>query len=752
MIRIESVDGLFHEGNPASGQKGTKVTAAWLNAVQEAAIGVSGDIITADDETTLTEADGVLFANPADGATELYHLPVYATVGALKSYRIENIGEGVASINAVDGKTIAGAETLLLAPGDRCEITKDGTNWQTTPVNATGPWGVNVARFGTLAAAVASAVTAGKTIVVTDVMDCIDLTIPATRGVEVRLGGRIRYSGDLVIEGPFNAGLYQCLEKVGAGTLSGLKRIRPEWLGAKGDAVTDDSAVFTEIEATVSIKKVDLAEGRNYKTTLASLSKYYVGQGAIQFAAGRAVSGLGSKELQRSTTGLEGINAPISTSLPRCIVFIGDSITYGAGCGPTENYPYVIKQFINNSAPFHQSSYLSGGVFDRSNQVIVGAATYGDKGPLHRSLILPVGGTITFPADFVDFIGVWCQRAVGSGSIEVRAAGVLVNTINCSGAAANDVFSGNGPYMRGGAAVSYELKAITAPVELTGIYASHYVAGNTPFIQVHAHSGYATADFTSAAVLASIVAQTIYAGAAPIYVLALGTNDIFNGDVAVSSAIFKANLLTIVNALLVAGIPVLTVPTRGTEIVHHPILEPFDNYRLAVYEVARQTGVKVVDFGELDLATLGAFIADGLHPDNKGHKIIADHLHTTLALGGATYLNPAFFENLALSGGAVNYAVAGYGVAACSVRSKGQVELKGAIDVTGVAALTVIAAIPIAAIPLTNKVVTVPAWNPANGIGSAVLVLQTDGFMKLLGITAGCIYLSLDAVTYSIYN
>ena len=34
MRKIDSPDGLFHEGNPASGQKGTKVTAAWLNDVQ----------------------------------------------------------------------------------------------------------------------------------------------------------------------------------------------------------------------------------------------------------------------------------------------------------------------------------------------------------------------------------------------------------------------------------------------------------------------------------------------------------------------------------------------------------------------------------------------------------------------------------------------------------------------------------------------------------------------------------------------
>lgn len=40
MERIESIDGLFHEGNPSSGQKGTKVKATWLNAIQEEIAGV----------------------------------------------------------------------------------------------------------------------------------------------------------------------------------------------------------------------------------------------------------------------------------------------------------------------------------------------------------------------------------------------------------------------------------------------------------------------------------------------------------------------------------------------------------------------------------------------------------------------------------------------------------------------------------------------------------------------------------------
>jgi len=131
MELIASIDGLFHEGNPSAGQKGTKVTAAWLNAIQEIAIGLGGDILTSDVEITLSNAHGVLFVNPAEGTSVTYHLPVYGSVVDLKRYKIKNIGQGGALIDAADGKTIDGDSVLQLLPGDRCDLAKDGTNWQT---------------------------------------------------------------------------------------------------------------------------------------------------------------------------------------------------------------------------------------------------------------------------------------------------------------------------------------------------------------------------------------------------------------------------------------------------------------------------------------------------------------------------------------------------------------------------------------------------------------------------------------------
>jgi hypothetical protein len=59
MLRIQTADYLFHEGNPATGEKGTKVTDDFLNDVQEEICNVveaAGIVLAADTRDQLLEA------------------------------------------------------------------------------------------------------------------------------------------------------------------------------------------------------------------------------------------------------------------------------------------------------------------------------------------------------------------------------------------------------------------------------------------------------------------------------------------------------------------------------------------------------------------------------------------------------------------------------------------------------------------------------------------------------------------------
>lgn len=151
-----TVDNKFSEGNPATGVEATWMTDDWANSVQEElaavieaagivldkptntqlltaiqAMGMLGTPLVLAEETTLTTVHGLILPDPPEGSIVPYHLPIYGSVAAYKRYRFRNIGQGIARLDAADGKTIDGDVTLDLAPGDRCEVAKVAGNWQT---------------------------------------------------------------------------------------------------------------------------------------------------------------------------------------------------------------------------------------------------------------------------------------------------------------------------------------------------------------------------------------------------------------------------------------------------------------------------------------------------------------------------------------------------------------------------------------------------------------------------------------------
>jgi hypothetical protein len=133
MIRINSSDGLFHDGDPSAGTQGTIVTADWLNAIQEVAVDTMGDIVSVTAAHTFIESEGVAFCDTTAGAFAI-SLPVYASVGALKRYIIKNVaahGSADLVVNAADGLTIDRLVSINVMAGEKVTIIKDGTSWQT---------------------------------------------------------------------------------------------------------------------------------------------------------------------------------------------------------------------------------------------------------------------------------------------------------------------------------------------------------------------------------------------------------------------------------------------------------------------------------------------------------------------------------------------------------------------------------------------------------------------------------------------
>lgn len=514
-------------------------------------------------------------------------------------------------------------------------------------------------------------------------------------------------------------------------------------VGAIGDGTTDNTLAFTTMENS-SLPEYFLPQGQ-YKTTQASLLKRYYGPGSL-LLAGVARAGRGSTEENQRISDLDGVNVFANFSGPTTMVWLGDSICYGFGVAPTEAYMYKIQQWLNfREGGIGQGSYRCGGLLD--NTTVTGTVTAGTNGPLKNSYILSPGATISFTADNARNLGVWFQRQAGGGTLTLSIGGSPAGTVSTAGAPANDIFQqlslGGLPKTK-----TYTWTASVGPCEVTGFSALPGIDGQiSPMVLWNqCRSGYATTNFVSSPVLTSIAAQTTYkASGFWSYVIALGTNNIYNPPTATSSAQYKADIETIIAGMGASAIPILAVPLRAQAITYAPVLEPFDNYRDVIYQVARERSLRVIDFSELDLASRGAYQSDGLHPNSFGHAMMADYIFKQLGFGGVASTDIS--ANLTFASGATAFGLP-YAPPSVTLRG-GRAFLSGVVNVSGIAKNSAILSIgSFPAKPSYQKIFsTVSQTLP----GSVELVMDINGNITLFDYSATSItYISLDGISYPI--
>lgn len=128
----------------------------------------------------------------------------------------------------------------------------------------------------TLSAAATDADVAGKTVVVTSALSAVQSNIssatlhawPTDRALKVEKGGLIANTTQFRINYPFDVGEYQVFS--GSGTIAGLKTVRPEWWGAKGDGVTSSTDGIQKALACLATNgsaggTLNFAPGATYK-------------------------------------------------------------------------------------------------------------------------------------------------------------------------------------------------------------------------------------------------------------------------------------------------------------------------------------------------------------------------------------------------------------------------------------------------------------------------------------------------------
>lgn len=376
----------------------------------------------------------------------------------------------------------------------------------------------------------------------------------------------------------------------------------------------------SHLTGTIAVARMPAFSGGDCTTTAGSvvlncnLAQYKIVGGSLN-PVGRAGGNVGSSA--------------------RSIVFIGDSITASSALGYSSGYVSKLQAKINAISPLPVSSlvpfadvdYLSG----------VGTIVNGTSGPLSKSLIMSPGAYVTFTADFVDFVAVYYKQTGTTTSVQITdSSSSVVNNLTTSVGSGDSVQLSDFSTLRhAGAGVTFTVKNNGANnLELNGWFVSHYTPSG-PFIQVIAYPGYATGDFASARVLADIGYQTQF-NTNPIYVVALGTNDIYAPTKAVSSATYIANINTICSQLIGQtpnGTIILTLPLIPSGASGVPILEPRANYDAALVAYAAAHNYQVVDLRNLDMGSNPTLnYVDNLHPTAFGNEALAEYWWKQLGL------------------------------------------------------------------------------------------------------------------------
>ena len=118
MDRIESVDNLFHEGNPSTGTKGTKVTDSWLNGIQEepaTVIEAAGLALDGNDYTQLLKAILILASGGIGGNKVI--------TNASSPYSVK-VSDGILLVDCTDGPVVVQFLNASLAVAKRITVKK----------------------------------------------------------------------------------------------------------------------------------------------------------------------------------------------------------------------------------------------------------------------------------------------------------------------------------------------------------------------------------------------------------------------------------------------------------------------------------------------------------------------------------------------------------------------------------------------------------------------------------------------------
>lgn len=350
----------------------------------------------------------------------------------------------------------------------------------------------------------------------------------------------------------------------------------------------------------------------------------------------------------------------------KAVVGIGDSNLEGYGISTTgvgaTNWFNIVSLFYQKPSGINNMVGFTNFKDPTRYGITIGGSTSIGNGPTNTGLIMTAGSTITFTAA-ANSIEFWYNAAAVGGSIELRYNGTLYRTIACNTLSADNQSSFSGVFTSpSSASGTYTLTCIGADVNITALFQSiNNTAGQNQLYFLR--DGVSAQNFPSFNLTNMVATSGLIPSSQTLYLVALGTNGIYNSGLAQPSTQFATDILNYATALnTTGGRMVFMMPPQSPTV--STFLEPYVNYHNAAVAVCQANNILFLDLNALGLTTAN-YVSDGIHYNVSGHAIIAaavenfintnDLSQQNLRLPGSPYLDQTGSKLYARASGTNTY-------------------------------------------------------------------------------------------------
>lgn len=315
---------------------------------------------------------------------------------------------------------------------------------------------------------------------------------------------------------------------------------------------------------------------------------------------------------------------------------VGDSFTIGAGSTSMGNR---FSTIVSNSVLNSSNGYGYGSIINMAYAGLTTTGTYIGGGVVNSRLSLADGQSITITNKVARYYDVVYDASLSTGSLEFRLNGVLLFTKTITGTGLKTTYptimaGENSPVLLSD---TVTITSVGGTVVVTSLDVLKQ-AINVPRAYVIGKSGTGYQDYVTSDNLDEIAYYLNSRVGVKSVLLALGTNNIYSVSKHLTPTQTTDNITLFINGIISrcgASNFIITIPSKSNESVF-PIQEAgysYEDYVNHIFNYCKVNGHSVVRYDQTQMGTgNGSYLSDGLHPNDLGHKILANKINETLGI------------------------------------------------------------------------------------------------------------------------